>query len=103
PPAPGGQNARAAPPRSAPAEAARELRGADAAAAAGGRARDLPAARERGRDGHAAEPGVPGGEEASGSAPAAGGEHRPRDADGVPQWPRPQALALQTAERVTDT
>ena len=49
-------------------------------------------------DGHGAEPVVPGGEETPGPVPAVGGRYRSRDADGVPQRPRPQALALQTAE-----
>ena len=82
---------------------ARELRGADGAPGAGGRARDLHPAGEPGRDGDRAEPGVPGGEAASRVAPAAGGGHRPRVADGIPQRARPAALVLQTAERLTDT
>jgi mRNA-degrading endonuclease RelE of RelBE toxin-antitoxin system len=88
---------------SAAAEAAWELRRADGATAVDGRARDLPAAGERCRDGHVAEPVVPGGEEAPGSILAAGGEHRTGDVDGVPQRSHRQALALQTSERVTDT
>ena len=46
---------------------------------------------------------VPGGEEASGPVPAAGGGHRAWVADGVPERPRAEALALQAAERLTDT
>src|SRR5512135_1443254 len=56
PPAAGGQDAGAAPPRPAAAEAAQGLRGADGAAATGRGARDLPPARECGRNGHGAEP-----------------------------------------------
>src|SRR5262249_4363711 len=39
----------------------------------------------------------------TGSVPAAGGGHQAWATDSVPQRPRPEALALQTAERVTDT
>ena len=52
---------------------------------------------------HRAELIVPGGEEASRAVPAAGDRHRAWVADGVPQWPRVAALALRTAERLTDT
>ena len=52
----GGLDAGAAPAGPATAEAAGELRGADAAAAAGSGARDLHPAGECGRDGHGAEP-----------------------------------------------
>src|SRR2546421_326777 len=75
--------------------AARQLGGADGAAAVGRGARDVHPARERGRDGYGAEPDVAGGEEASGPVPAAGDRHRAREADGVPERPRPEALALQ--------
>ena len=64
PPAARGPDAGAAPPGPAAAEAAHELRGADGAAATGGGTRDLHPARERGRDGHGAEPIVSSGEEA---------------------------------------
>src|SRR5262249_20965211 len=64
---------------------------------------DVPPAGEWGRDGHRAEPDVPGGEEASGPVPAAGDRHRAWDADGVPERTRPEALALSAVERVTDT
>src|SRR5262249_23282075 len=62
PPAASGPDASCAPAGPAAAEAARQLRGADGAAAVGGGARDLPPAREYGRDGHGAEPDVSGGE-----------------------------------------
>src|SRR5262249_59301326 len=55
-----------------------------------------------GRGGHGAESDVPGGEEASGLVRAAGGGHRTRASDGVPERPRAEALALQTPERLTD-
>jgi hypothetical protein len=43
------------------------------------------------------------GKEASGSLPAAGVGHRAREADRVPERARAEALALQAAERLTDT
>src|SRR5262249_22439829 len=103
PPAVGRSDAGTAPPRPAAAEAARALRGADGAAAVGGGTCDLHPAGERGRDGHGAEPDIPGGEEASRSVPAAGDRHGARVADGVPERARAQALALQAAERLIDT
>ena len=72
----GGLDAGAAPARPAAAEVARELCGADGAAARVGGARDLPPAGESGRDGHGAEPVVPSREEASRALPAAGLGHR---------------------------
>jgi hypothetical protein len=45
---------------------------------------------------------VPGGGEASGLVPAAGGGHRTQASDSVPERPRAEALALQAAERRTD-
>src|SRR5271157_211642 len=53
------------------------------------------------RDG--AEPVVPDGDEASGSIPAPAGGYRSRDADDIPQHPRPRALVPPTAKRITDT
>src|SRR5262249_59963595 len=97
------EEAGAGPARPAGAQAAGALRGAHGATEAGGRARDVPAAGERGRDGGRTQPDVPGREEASGSVPAAGGGHRARVADGVPERPRAEALAVQAAERLTDT
>jgi hypothetical protein len=55
-----------------------------------------------GRGGHGAELDVPGGEEASGLVPAAGGGHRTRASHGVPERPRAEALAVPAAERLTD-
>src|SRR5512144_1906445 len=81
----------------------RELRGADGAAAPVGGARDLHPAGESDRDGLGPEPIVPGGEEASRAVPAAGAGHRAREADGVPERARPEALALQVGEQLTDT
>ena len=102
-PAAGGQDTGAAPPRPAAAEAAKELRGTDGAAATGGGARDLHPARECGRNGHGAEPIVSSGQEASGLVPADGRGHGTRTADGVPERARPEALVLQAAEQLTDT
>src|SRR5262249_5013566 len=103
PPAVGGQDAGTAPSWPAVAEAAQELRSADGAAAAGRGARELPAARERGRDGHGAEPIVSRGQEASGPLPADGRGHGTGATDGVPERARPEALALHAAEQLTDT
>ena len=91
----------AAPPWSAVAEAAREFRGADGEAAVGRGARDFYPTGECSRDRHGAEPSVSGGEEASRAVPAVGGGHRARVADGVPEWARLEALALQAVERLT--
>src|SRR5262249_17474109 len=102
PPAPGGEDTGAAPPWPAAAQAAPKFRGADGATAVGRGPRDLYPAGERGQDGHGAESDVPGGEEASGAVPAAGDRHQVRVADGVPERPRAQALAVQAAERLTD-
>src|SRR5262249_18498477 len=98
----GGQDAGAAPPGPVPAEAAREFPRADGATAAVRGARDPHPAGQWGRGGHGAESDVPGGEEASGLVPAAGGGHRTRASDGVPERPRAEALALQAAERLPD-
>ena len=46
---------------------------------------------------------VSSGKAAPGPLPAAGGGHRAWVADGVPQRPRAEALAVQTVERLTDT
>ena len=48
------------------------------------------------------QPIVPSGQEASGAVPAAGGGHQAWVADGVPQRPRPEALAVQATERLSD-
>src|SRR5262249_48311194 len=45
----------------------------------------------------------PGGEAGSGLVPAAGRGYRARAPDGVPQRPRAAALAVQAAQRLTDT
>ena len=102
PPAAWGPDAGAAPPGPAAAEAARELRGADGSAAAGGGARDLHPAGEHGRDGERAQPVLPGGEEASGVVPTAGDGYRAWVADGLPERASAEALALQATERLTD-
>src|SRR5262249_12216989 len=98
-----GADADAAPPRPAAAETAGALRGADRAPAAGRGARDLHPPREQGWDGHRAEPDVSGRQEASGSLSTADRGHGSQLADRVPKWPHPQALDLQTVERLTDT
>src|SRR5262249_47493839 len=103
PPTARGANARPAPPRATAAEAASELRGSAGAAAVGSGTCDLHPAGQWGWGGHGAEPDVPGGEETSGAVPAVGGGHRARAADGVPQRPGAEALAVQAAERLTDT
>ena len=56
-----------------------------------------------GRYSHRPEPIVPRGDEASRVVPAAGGRHRAREAHGVPEWARPEALALQVVKRLTAT
>jgi hypothetical protein len=99
----GGQNAGTAPPRLAVAQTARQLCGAHRAPTARGGARDLHPTRECSGDRQCAESEVPRGKEAPRAVPAAGGRHRARQAHGVPQRPRPEALALQIAERLTDT
>ncbi len=60
-------------------------------------------ARECGRHGHGAEPNVSRGKAASGPLSAAGGGHQAWVADGVPQRPRTEALAVQTIERLTNS
>src|SRR5207237_3797408 len=95
-------DAGAAPAGSAAAKTAGHLRGADGAAAIGRGARHLPPAGERDRDRHGPESEVSGGEEASESVPAAGGGHQARAADGVLERARPEALALQAVERLTN-
>ena len=102
PPTSGWQDTGAAPPGPVPAEAARGFRGAAGATAAVRGPRDPHPAGQWGRGGHGAESDVPGGEEASGLVPAAGGGHRTRASDGVPERPCAEALALQAAERLTD-
>jgi hypothetical protein len=99
----GGPDTGAAPAGPATAEAAGELRGADGTAAPGGGAGNVHAAGERGWDRDGPEPDRPGGEETSGAVPATGGRHRARDADGAPQRTCAEALAVRTAERLTDT
>jgi hypothetical protein len=99
PPAAGGPDGSAARPGLAAAEAAGELRGAYRPLAPDTGARDLHPAGERGCDGHGAEPSVPGEQAASRAVPAAGGGHRARVADGVPQRSRAPALALQLPTR----
>src|SRR5262249_52084681 len=102
PPPPGEPDAGATPPGPAVAEAAGELRGADRAAALGPGARDVYPAGQRGRDGQAAQPVVPGRQAASRSVPAPGDGHRPGIADGLPKRACPEALDVQAAERVTE-
>ena len=102
PPTSGWQDTGAAPPGPVPAEAAREFPRADGATAAVRGPRDPHPAGQWSRGGHGAESDVPGGEEASGLVPAAGGGHRTRASDVVPERPCADALALQAAERLTD-
>ena len=103
PPAAGRQDAGATPSGPTAAEAASKLRGANGSAGDRGGAGHFHPAGKRSRDGHGPESDIPGGQEAPEPVPAPGDRHRSRLADGLPERPRAEALALQTAERLTDT
>jgi transposase InsO family protein len=86
----------------AAAKAAAALRRADRGAADRDRAGHLHPPGEHRRDGQRAQSDVPRRQAPPGAVPAGRAGHRARLADGVPQRPPAEALALQAVERLTD-